>query len=313
MFYFPTRIAVFVALACMLGACESFQLTAPREDDKLKDADTEQKLVDGSQGIMDDYLDRADALSEERLYFDLPLIGAAAGAAGALLFGSGAPQTNILKGTGLGAGLVTTTRTYLGPTDRMNAYTRAADAVACIIDAGNALIAGEANKASIQNKKTAIDTALGNAKSFESPATGRTADDIAALKNAEAAATTARDALQLELDALDSDVQDTKAALRSIFTKIRTIVLTSKNIDFSSTRDALVQSAQQSANAAQKKSQVLSVMPTAGFAVLAAGAVPASIQDAIDALKQATLDANDGLKYDLAQAKAKLVACPASI
>lgn len=301
-------LAGIVLIGVCLGGCESFNLRPPAVED-LVAGNSEAEVVASADAIMNKYLQLSSDLSFERNYFNLPLLGGAAGAAGALLFAGGQPQTNILKGIGLGAATLTATQTYLSPGDRMSAYARGADAVACVIDAGGILMAGEPAtsqpRSDLDQASTSLQRALDAAKQFDQPG----ADAV--FKDALAAATAARDAVRLELDALNSSVSDTKGALRSIITQVRTVVLTAHTVDFSATRDALVQAATQSANAKMKKDQAGTGNPSPPPAAQQAlRGEPTTIGSATQSLRDATGLASKALIHEFAQAKATLTACP---
>jgi hypothetical protein len=310
------KFCAFIAVSSVtLLGCESFNLRPPPVED-LVSGNTEAEVVTSATSVMNEYLKLSGDLSIERNYFNFPLLGGAAAAAGALLFGGGAPQINILKGAGLGAGAITATQTYLSPSDRMNAYSAAADAVACVIDAGSVLAqgqpAGSPLRGALEEASSDVERALNEAKAFDHPAANTPSSAIVMLKDAEVSASAARDAMGLEIDALNSSVADTKEALRAIIKKVRTVVLTARSIDFSATRDALVASATQSANAKAKKEQAGSGAQSLVVGATTSGRIaPTTIEDATTNLLQAVARAKKALQYEFAQAKARLTGCPA--
>lgn len=307
-----------VAVGALIGiaGCESFNLHPP-EVEALVSGTDEATVLTNARAIMAKYLDKSGELSMEREYFNLPMLGGAAAAAGALVFGGGPPQLNIVKGAGLGAATITATQTYLSPTDRMNAYASGGDAVACVIDAGSILATGEASpsapRTELSGALAQLQQSLSAAKVLDaSPPPATLASDLSALKTAETAASAAIDAINLDIDALNSQVPDTTSALRAIITKVRNVVLTSKTVDFSSTMNALVQAANQAAASQVKKDQASiagSQPPAAGLVPM--GLAPSTVPDATQQLLAATATANIALRHGFAQQKAKLAACPA--
>ena len=309
----PPLIAVLV-----LSGCESFNLRPPAVEGMVT-GNTEAEVVTSASRIMTTYSDLAGDLSVERNYFNIPLLGMAATAAGALVFGGGQPQSNILKGTGLGAATVTATQTYLAPGDRMTEYARGSDAVACVIDSGSALAQGDQPDSSgktprdkLDDAFSRLDKALSRSNIVNQSAPNTTSDQIAAFKDAQSAATAARDSVKLELAALNSSVSDTKAALRSIITKVRSVVLTARSVDFSATRDALVLSAKQSADAQTKKDAMgAPTPPPTGLVEAAPAPGPPTITGSTAELRDATGRAGAALIHEFAQQQEKLTGCPA--
>ena len=289
--------------------CESFNLRPPSVEANVE-GDTQAGVNAAAKSIMQVYLDLSGDLSAERHLFNVPLLAGAGTAAGSLLFGTGQTQLDILKGVGLGVGLITATQAYLAPNERMLAYARAADAVACVLDAGTVLVRGEARRDALNSSRGTLQAELAYAANIDR--TNATAGQIASLTAAQAAATAARDAINLELEAINSSVMDTKTALRSIITKVRNVILTARIVDFETTRDALLRSATQSAAAKAKFDEATAGQGTPSNMVrITADVAPTNVGEVTARLQTATNAANSELRFGFAQAKATLTGCSA--
>jgi hypothetical protein len=171
------------------------------------------------------YLANRDAMVSNEYWYDLPLIGTAAGAIAALSYAKHTAQTNWVAGLGIGAGLLMAYRTYIDPSDTALAYQNAADADNCIIQATMRLFTTPQNDNMGHLSQHLIDIAIDIAKANKALANPAAAGDALKsdrdnLAQAIKAATSAQTAGQQEIQAWHSHVADVNYAIDKVDSKL---------------------------------------------------------------------------------------------
>jgi hypothetical protein len=224
MMHFSSRLGALSIIASLLAGCAGLDASAPilASPDPL----TVAEVANTTRTLQGEYFARYQEAARAQDVVGVPLIAAAAGATGALLFGA---HPDTLAAIGLGAGTLTAYGAYFAPGSRAQIYLAGHQATSCLL--ANAAVFSDAtfSKDIAVDARAQLELALSRLRGTQRP-TGQTGRAL--YDDTIGAATAALALADSEIAAFDGAATSMELERERIQVRVGKSVSTRQPVDF---------------------------------------------------------------------------------